>query len=176
MAEVELQDSYDSDSEADEEFEMLEVNSDSTQEVEEVFKLTEQTTAKLQTMSSEIMISIPFKDQANKYKIYLGLLDSGASASLADENFFKSSLVTKREGRGLTWKTQFGNFSTSKVADVTDLRLPQFTRTERLTQHSTYSTSKLTTTTRSSLEETSVRISESTSSTLKRCYFGTASK
>ena len=102
MVEVELQGSYDSDSDADEEFEMLEVNSDSTQEVEEVFKLTEQTTAKLQTMSSEIMISIPFKDRANKYKIYLGLLDSGASASLADDNFFKSSLVTKREGRGST--------------------------------------------------------------------------
>ena len=83
-------------------------------------------------MSSEILISIPCKGQENKYKTYLGLLDSGASASLADENLFKSSLVTKREGRGSTWKTQVGNFSTSKVADVTDLRLPQFTRNRKI--------------------------------------------
>ena len=101
MEEVELQGSYDSDSDADEEFEMLEVNSDSTQEL---FKITEQTTAKLQTMSSEILILIPFKDQENKYKTYLGLLNSGASASLTDENLCKSPLVTKREGRGSTWK------------------------------------------------------------------------
>ena len=67
-------------------------------------------------MSSKILISIPCKGQENKYKTYLGLLDSGASASLADENLFKSSLVTKREGRGSTWKTQVGNVSTSKVA------------------------------------------------------------
>ena len=85
MAEVELQGSYDSDSDAEEEFEMLKVNSDSTQEV---FKLTKQTTYKIQTMISEILISIPCKGQENKYKTYLGLLDSGASASLVDENLF----------------------------------------------------------------------------------------
>ena len=132
MAKVELQGSYDSDSEADEEFEMLEADSYSTQEVEELFKLTEQTTAKLQTMISKILISIPFKGQTNKYKTYLRSLDSGASTSLADENLFKSSLVTKREGRGSTWKIQVGNFPTSKVADVTDLRLPQFTRSRKV--------------------------------------------
>ena len=51
-------------------------------------------------MCSEILISIPLKGEVNKYETYLGLLDSGAFASLADENLFESSLVTKREGRG----------------------------------------------------------------------------
>ena len=184
MTEVKLQDSYDSDSEADEEFEMLEkrliltrrddsdseldseavsegipslthrddsdseADLDSTQEEdpdtneedmpklingyedfdleeeEEVFKLTEQPNAKLQTMSSKILISILLKGQANKYKTYLGLLDSGTSTSLAGENLFESSFVTKCEGRGSTWKTQVGNVSTSEVAEVTTLRLP----------------------------------------------------
>ena len=83
-------------------------------------------------MSSEVLISIRLKGDANKYKIYLGLLDSGASASLADENLFQTSQVNKREGRGSTWKTQVGNFTTSKTTNVTELRLPQFTRSRKV--------------------------------------------
>ena len=102
-------------------------------ELEEECKLAEKTDIKLETMSSEILIFIPLKKEDHKYKTYLGLLDIGASTSLADENLFDSSLVTKREGRGSTWKTQIEKFSTSKEIEVTTLRLPQFTKSRKIT-------------------------------------------
>ena len=83
-------------------------------------------------MSSKILICIPLRGEVNKYKTYLGLLDSGVSASLADDNLFETSLVTKRNGRRSTWKTQIGTFSTSKVAEVTALKLPQFMKSRKI--------------------------------------------
>ena len=83
-------------------------------------------------MSSKILIYIPLRGEVNKYKTYLGLLDSGVSASLADDNLFETSLVTKRNGHRSTWKTQIGTFSTSKVAEVTALKLPQFMKSRTI--------------------------------------------
>ena len=63
----------------------------------------------------------------NGRKNCLALANTGSSATLANEAIL-SECSKENEKKEVEWTTQGGNFNTKRIAMVTDLKLPQFTR------------------------------------------------
>jgi hypothetical protein len=84
-------------------------------------------------VSAEILIAIPTSKGSKKNITYLGLLDTGCSSSLVDEDFVElnsfdinfSNLKTK-------WTTQAGTFETNGTVKLENYILPQFTNKKKI--------------------------------------------
>lgn len=78
------------------------------------------------------MVSIPIGVGGKKVNTYLGLVDSGASGSLADKELISSCSRKKITTKSTTWQTKTGTFTTEKSVLLENVRLPQFTTKRRV--------------------------------------------
>ncbi len=84
--------------------------------------------------SSEILIAIPAKKGFKKYTTYLGLVDSGASASLVNKELVEmSDFDIKMQKKPTKWDTANGAFKTDGSVIIENFNLPQFTRKRAVT-------------------------------------------
>jgi hypothetical protein len=84
--------------------------------------------------SSEILITIPAKKGSKKYTAYLGLVDSGASASLVNKELVEmSDFNIKVQKKPTKWDTANGVFNTDGTVIIENFNLPQFTRKRAIT-------------------------------------------
>ena len=84
------------------------------------------------TLSAEIIVVVPNEDGGNKYTTYLGLLDSGASGSLANKKITNANSTSKGKTSETTWQTKAGTFTTSEEVQVKKIVLPQFTTKRKI--------------------------------------------
>ena len=70
-------------------------------------------------------------DKGNK-SIYLGLLDTGSTASLMSEELVGKFELATKNGKN-TWDTNNGEFKTGKTTVTNNLRFPQFTKKRKVT-------------------------------------------
>ena len=77
--------------------------------------------------SCAIIVSVKRKEGR---KEFLALLDTGTTASLASRKAVKHCIKDKQD-KTTDWTTQGGSFKTSARATVTDIVLPQFTRSRK---------------------------------------------
>ena len=78
-------------------------------------------------MSAEMLVEIPVGTGGKKFKTCLGLVDSGASSSLANVKLVTSRSGAKKTTKSTTWQTKTCTFKTNKSVKLENLRLPQFT-------------------------------------------------
>jgi hypothetical protein len=84
--------------------------------------------------SSEILIAIPAKKGFKKYTTYIGLVDSGASASLVNKELVEmSDFDIKMQKKPTKWDTANGVFKTDGSVIIENFNLPQFTRKRAVT-------------------------------------------
>ena len=107
-------------------------NSESSSDEDEEFNHLQDAEPDQQTMSSEILVTTPDGLGSNKYTIYLGLLDSRASGSLADKKIIFSYPNSKTKTIETTWQTKASSFKTSEEVEVERLCLPQFTAKRKI--------------------------------------------
>ena len=81
----------------------------------------------LTTLSAELLVSIPVGEGGKKFQTYLGLIDSGASGSLANSDLVTPRSKTKTNTKSTTWQTKTGTFTTNKSVVLENMRLPKFT-------------------------------------------------
>ena len=86
----------------------------------------------LTVLSAELLVSIPVGTGGEKFETYLGLIDSGASNSLANDKLATPRSGTKKNTKSTTWQTKTGTFATSKSIVLENMRLPQFTTKRRV--------------------------------------------
>jgi hypothetical protein len=118
--------------------------------------------------SSEILIAIPAKKGSKKYTTYLGLVDSGASASLVSKDLVEmSDFDIKMQKKPTKWDTANGVFKTDGSVIIENFNLPQFTRSEWLLPLSTCTTKSQPINTRSFSAET---FSRRSALTFTQCF------
>ena len=99
-------------------------------ECKEEAKFSSSTKTNQKAKSAEILISLPEinkEGRSTRFKTYYALLDTGSSASLANERIMKEHVLPKscRQSND-KWLTQCGEFVTNKVAELEQVKLPQF--------------------------------------------------
>ena len=76
-------------------------------------------------------VQLSLEDSKGNKSTYLGLLDTGSTASLMSEELVTNfKLVTKNSKH--TWDTNNGEFKTGKTAVTSNLRFPQFTNKRKI--------------------------------------------
>jgi hypothetical protein len=84
--------------------------------------------------SSEILIAMPEKKGSKKFKTYLGLVDSGSSGSLVNEQLAKcADYEIKLNSKPTKWDTATGVLQTNGTVQIESFILPQFARKRYIT-------------------------------------------
>ena len=86
-------------------------------------------TKKKRSNSCAVLLSVIGKDE--KRNTYLTLLDMGTSVTLANRAAVKHCCKNKKRDV-MGWQTQVGSFETTHSATVTDIVLPQFTKSRKV--------------------------------------------
>ena len=114
----------DSDSD-DDDSSRVDYNSDTTEEFN-YLKDSKDTEKESQPRSAEILLAIPDGVGSKSYKIIVCLADTGTSTSLGNSKIFGPRSNKKKKVEAV-YQTQVGTFETSLEAQISGVRLPQFT-------------------------------------------------
>jgi hypothetical protein len=81
--------------------------------------------------SSEILIAMPESKGSKKYKVYLGLVDSGSSCSLVNKEIVEfTNFDMQLQKKPIKGDTATGSFQMDGIATIKNYHLPQFTKEE----------------------------------------------
>ena len=89
---------------------------------------TQKAAAKARSTSCAILVSV---ETPQGRRSFLGLIDTGTSASLANRDVVQSCKANEKK-RLTDWSTQGGEFTTTHEAEITDIKLPQFTKNRKV--------------------------------------------
>ena len=82
-------------------------------------------------------IQFSLEDSNGNRNTYLGLLDTGSTASLISEELVKKYKLTTINNKS-TWDTNNGAFKTGKTTVANNLRFPQFTNKRKVNESKFY--------------------------------------